>query len=322
MALRDTGRISPETKARIKRIAAEMNYRPNNIARSLTAGRSTLVAVVVAPAALPMFHLMMRPIEEGLQKAGYSMILYSATSTMDGQLVCTEQLLANRVAGVIVVAGSYFSDSEGYKELVDAGLSVVVISRRFPGLAVPQIACDDYKIAKLATEYLISLGHRRIGHLTIPMNTDAGLDRARGFESAMSDAGIPVNPDWVVETDLSEDAGFEAMSALLKTGDEPTAVITRHDAVAIGAMQGVFSAGKSVPDDISIVGNGEIWRSDMLRVPLTTIRHPTEKMAALGVERLLRSLAGDVVPPETEMLDVELIVRSSCQPILRKQSSL
>lgn len=314
MALSNTGRINSQTRARVKKIADELNYRPNCIAQSLTKGQSQFVAVVAAPAVIPMFHLVVEPIEKRLQEAGYSMLFYSSTETEEGQRKCAEQLFANRVAGVIAVAGSGYTDSQGYKELVNSGVSLVVINRCLDGLDVPQIVCDDYRAARFATEYLISLGHKRIAHLTIPEASSAGRERGRGFHDAITEAGLEVIPSFVIETGLNEDAGMEAMSTLLHDPNPPTAVVTRQDAVAMGAMYSAFEHGISVPEQISIIGNGDIWRCNLLRVPLTTIRHPMENMAIKGVTTLLDMLNNRPVQVTTEIMDFELVVRSSCAP--------
>ena len=130
----------------------------------------------------------------------------------------------------------------------------------------------------------------------------------------MKEAGIPVGSSSIVETDLSEEAGKRTMTRLLKHKRPPTAVIARQDVVALGAMDAVFSTGLSVPRDVSIVGLGDMWRSNALRVPLTTLHYPFEEMANRGARTLLRMLDGKNVPVKTEVLDVTLVQRASTAP--------
>jgi len=314
MALRDKGRISPETRSRIKQLAREMKYRPNQIARCLTVGHSSFVGVVVAPVIFPMFNQVIQPIERRLQEAGYSMLLYSSADTHEGQIVCMEQLLQHRVNGVIIISGSAFEDAAGCIDLIEAGVKLVVLNRAMPGLEVPQIVCDDYAITRKAVEYIVSLGHRRIAHLTMPTNSFSGRERTRGFNDAMNDAGIEVDPALVIETGITYESGAEKMESLLNLPHHPTAVVTRHDSVAMGVISSILAAGLSVPDDISVIGNGDILQGDVLKVPLTTLHHPMGRMTVAGVGKLIDLLEERPVEAKTEILDTELIVRSSCGP--------
>jgi len=190
----------------------------------------------------------------------------------------------------------------------------VVADRRIDGLQVPQTVGDDYACARIATEHLLSLGHTRITHLAIPLSCSAGRDRAKGFEDAMREAGVSFDASSIIPTEFGEHYGMKAMQLLLESDAPPTAIIARHDVVAIGAMRAVFAAGLSVPEDVSIIGAGGLWFNDIVRIPLTTVEHPMQKIAAKASEKLLALLAGEAVPSETEILEVELVIRCSTAP--------
>lgn len=313
-ALWDKDDISPETKARIKKIAAEMKYRPNHIARSLVMGQSKLVGVVATPSVFPTSLGTIDLIESELKDAGYSMLLSSSGGHSGGERQSIEQLLANRVAGVIAIPASLSAEPDVYQELVDSGAKVVVIDRRVEGLEVPQIIGDDYRAAMLAAEHLISLGHRRIAYMAIPQSSHAGRERVKGYCDALYDAGLKCDQSLIIETQFGEEYGASAVTRLLEMKNPPTAVIARHDIVAAGALRAVYAAGLLIPQDLSIVGNGDIWCSDILRVPMTTVRHPIHDMAKKATSKLLAMLAGEDVEPSVEVLGVELIVRESTAP--------
>lgn len=314
-ALWDKDDISPETKARIKKIAAEMKYRPNNIARSLVMGHSTVVGVVVSPSIIPSSYKTVELFERNLREAGYSMLYASSGGHAGGEARCLEQLQQNRVAGMIVIPASNSPDMKVYQELVDSGVKLVIVARCVEGLKVPQIIGDDYRAARLATEHLISLGHSNIAYLTIPQTSYAGRERIRGFRDAMYTAGLKVSDSVIVETQFGEESGEMEMARLLERDEPPTAVITRHDMVAVGAMRAISAAGLSVPKDISLVGNGDMWCCDILSVPLTTVHYPIQETAKLAVARLLDMLDDIPVEPKTEVLSVELVVRMSSGPM-------
>ncbi len=306
------GFVSPATKARVVRVAAELNYRPSHIARSLSLGTSRLIGVVATPSILTVFENFVQPIEQAIRDAGYSLLLYTSSGDPESERLCLVDLIQKRVDGVIAIPSSNPADIEAYRDVVDSGIKLVVLDRCVEGLMVPQVGGDDYEAGRLATGYLIGLGHRRIVYLAIPRTSSSGHNRARGFFDAMAAAGIPVSGSSVVETGFGERYGEEAMESLRARGVLPTGIIARHDLNAIGVMRAALAAGLSVPGDISIVGNADISLADMIRVPLTTVRHPSRQMAVTGVARLLEMLAGNVVEPVITRLPVQLVVRSSC----------
>jgi len=310
-ALRDKDEISPQTKARIKAIAKQLKYRPNHIARSLSLGKSRFVGVVASPASIPTLDWDIGGVTHSLRDAGYSVIFYASTGDPESEQACLERLIEDRVAGVMMIPSSNTAKPEAYQELIESGTKMVVMGGCIEGLNAPQVVGDSYRAGRIATEHLISLGHERIAYFAIPQTCYVGTERVRGFVDALSAAGISLDPSLIVEVGFGDRYGAQAMMAMLARDDPPTAIVARHDVVAFGAMQAVFEAGLSVPEDFSIVGNADIWCSRGLRVPLTTVRHPADRAARLAVDMLLAMLSGKEVEPRTVLLDVELVVRSS-----------
>lgn len=311
-ALKGKDRISPETRAKIQKIAEELNYRPNPMATGLAKGTTNFVGILATPSIIPVFQAVLEPIDNLLREAGYNILLQTSSGRPEDEHLSLEQLMHQRVAGLIVHPSSTHASPEIYQELVESGVKLVIIDRYIEGVHAPQIVGDDYNAAYLATKYLISLGHRDIVHMAIPMTSYAGQERDRGFRTAMTEAGIPVIASSVVETRMGSEHGEQVMAKILKRKKVPTAILARQDVVAIGAMRAIYAAGLSIPDDISIVGNGDFWCDDMLRVSLTTVQHPVEQMANLAAQHLLDMLSGKSIEPSTTVLDVQLIVRGSC----------
>ncbi len=313
-ALGDKGEISPETKARIKQIAADMKYRPNRIARFLVTGRSNQIGVVAAPSAFYTALTAIEYIERELRGSGYSTVLSNSGGYPGGERASLEQLVADRVAGIIAIPASHGAELAAYQDVAETGTKLVIADRLIEGLRVPQVVGDDYGSAKLAVEHLVSLGHKSIGHLAIPRTCSAGRVRARAYEDVMKAAGLHLDPSLIIETEFGEDHGMNAMRDLLMRPNRPTAVVARHDIVAMGAMRAVFAEGLRIPTDISIVGIGGLPFNDILRTSLTTVQHPMPEIARRAVDKLTALLAGEDVPAEVETLDVELIVRDSTAP--------
>lgn len=307
--------VSSETKARIEKVAAELKYRPNYIARSLSLGKSRLIGIVASPLVFPTFQSIILTVQHSLQKSGYGILHYTGLDAgLDGQEHCLEHMIQNRVEAVLAVPGPSASDANAYRELIDAGTKLVVIDGFVEGIDAPQVVPDNYKAGRLGIQHLVSLGHRNIVYLGMPPTSFIGSERLRGVKDAMVDAGISASAENIFEIDCTEDAAAEAMATLLGRSDRPSAVFTRHDIVARGAMRAIFNAGLSIPKDISLVGCGDMQDNDILRVPLTTVRLPGDQAIAMGISRLVKMLKGGHVKPETTILNVELVVRSSTAP--------
>ncbi|MBI2843420.1 MAG: LacI family DNA-binding transcriptional regulator [Armatimonadetes bacterium] len=313
-ALSGVGRINSGTKERIRRIAAEMNYRPNWIARSLVHGRSEFIGVIASATMLNAHGQYFQLIEDVLRHAGYSVLFSTSRGKADLERICIESLIEKRVAGALIAPGSFNADPQSYRNLLSMGIKLVLFDRDIKDLNVPQYVYNPYQTARVATEYLISMGHQRIVHLAIPEDSRFGRERGRGFRDALAAAGIQVDASSTVETEFSEVSAFEIMTSILRREDIPTALVCRHDIVAIGALRAILAAGLSVPENISVIGVGDIWPGDMFRVPLTTVRLPIEPAFTQATRALLDLLDGKPVETGITHLDVELIIRSSCAP--------
>ena len=313
-ALNGVGYVSPDTRERILKAASELKYRHNRLASGLAAGRTKLIGVLAAPDLISTFRSTIGPIEIAIREAGYSMLLYTSTESSEGERICLEQLMQNRVAGVAAFPGSTLKHPGIYRELLDSGIKLVVIGWHFKRLPTLQIRSNDYEITYKATQHLLSLGHKRIVYLSMPLSAIAGEEREKGFRDALKEAGVPKELSPTIEIEFSEESAAAAVSQLMKFKNPPTAIIARHDMIARGVMRKLASLGLSIPGDVSIVGTGDIPDNDMLFTPLTTVRLPILQMAQTGIQRLLSFLAGETVKTENIVMDVELIVRASTAP--------
>lgn len=307
-ALTGEGRISPETMERIKRIAEEMKYRPNHSALRLTRGKTNLVGVVNFPAMFAVTQMVFEPISRRLHEIGYETLFYTSSGYPEDTDKCLDQLLGNRVAGAIMITGPGAENISMCCELMENGVKLVVIDAVLEGLSAPQIIHDQYATGRLVTEHLLSLGHRKIAYLAIPKKFYIGRERERGFTDAMASTGLEGR---IEEVDFSEESGYAAASTIMSGPNPPTAIVARHDIVAMGAMNAILSAGLSIPGDVSLVGAAGLWFSHMLRVPLTTVVHSPSALAEAAVEKLGAMLGGEDVPSGIETVGVKLVVRDS-----------
>ena len=308
-AINNHPEISAQTRARILATAQKMNYRPNQFARALTTSRSYLIGIVVPDLMHSYFAEICRGVEIEARPAGYQNLICSTDEEARKEMDEIEALLS-RTDGLIVASALSKSESKFFRKLLSEGAHIVLIDRLLDGLNCSAVTTDDVEVGRLATEHLIKLGHRKIGHLRGP-NVSTSLRRLKGYQDAIAKAGLK---PLVHECGFTEPDGYAAMQEWIAAGDLPTAIFAANDPAAIGAMAAMNDTGLRVPEDVAFVGAGSIHYGDMLRVPLTTVSWSTLAMGQSAAELLLEQMKGKKKArrPRKITLDPDLVVRQSC----------
>jgi LacI family transcriptional regulator len=308
-AINNHPEISSETRARILATAEKMNYRPNQFARALMTKQSYLIGIVVPDLMHSYFAEICRGVETHARPAGYQNLICSTDEEPRKEMDEIEALLS-RTDGLIVASALSATEAKFYKRLISEGAKIVLIDRLLDGLRCSAVTTDDVQVGKLATEHLINLGHRKIGHLRGP-DVSTAIKRLQGYREAMSKAKLKV---LVHDCGFTETHGYAAMQKWIASRSLPSAIFAANDPAAIGAMAAAKEAGLKVPDDIAFVGAGSIHYGDMLRVPLTTVSWSKAEMGQAAATLLLELLDGKkksrtvIVPPE-------LLIRQSSTKI-------
>jgi len=305
-AINNHPEISSETRARILATAQKMNYRPNQFARALMTKQSYLIGIVVPDLMHSYFAEICRGVETHARPAGYQNLICSTDEEPRKEMDEIEALLS-RTDGLIVASTLSASEAKFYKRLISDGAKIVLIDRLLEGLRCSAVTTDDVQVGTLATEHLIKLGHRQIGHLRGP-DVSTAVKRLQGYREAMSKAKLK---PLVHDCGFTETDGYAAMQQWIAAGDLPPAIFAANDPAAIGAMAAANEAGLKVPDDIAFVGAGSIHYGDMLRVPLTTVSWSKAEMGQAAATLLLELIAGKK-KNRTITITPELIVRRSC----------
>jgi DNA-binding LacI/PurR family transcriptional regulator len=222
------------------------------------------------------------------------------------------EALRFRTDGLIIAPCATASKAEVYKKMIADGTKIVLIDRTLEGLDCPMVTTDDIEVGILATEHLIHLGHRKIGHLR-GTTTSTSKKRLEGYKQALSRNKLPYDKSLVRECGLMESDGYRAMNDWIKEGSVPKAIFAVNDPTAIGAMQALHEAGIRVGEDIAIVGGGNIHYGDMLRVPLTTVSWSRGEMGQAAMRLLIQLIEGNGsnVTDQKVILSPTLIVRKS-----------
>jgi DNA-binding LacI/PurR family transcriptional regulator len=292
-ALRDSPRVSPETKKRIQRLADEMGYTPDAQARSLVMGRTQTVGVVVTTMADPFIGSVVQTIESAAHEQGYTVILASSNDIPEREIEAVKMLQSRRVDGVIVTSSRVGAQ---YQERLDQlRVPVVLVNSlaEHSGRHTISVRVDNHQGGQQATNHLIQKGHRRIAYVAAPADRSDNVERMTGYRDALAEAGIAYDPSLVVKGTGRAGGGQRALPALLSLDDAPTAVFCYNDMTAIGLIDAAHKAGLSLPQDLAIVGFDDIAFAQLANPPLTTIAQPVAQLGKEAMERVLELLRSE-----------------------------
>lgn len=299
---------APATRARVLAAAEELDYRPSAVARALKLQATRTFGLLVTDIENPFFPQLVSAIEAAAVERGYGVVLCNTSDDPVREIGAFDLLVERRVDG-IMVASSHAMRRHA-RLLGELGVPVVLVnSGRVDGL--PSIDTAQRRGARLAAEHLLSLAHRRLGHITAPRSNAAASDRLAGVRDAVRVAGGASLA--VAEGDSHVEGGARAAAELLDAGC--TGIACYNDLTAIGALRAVRSRQRRVPEDVSIVGFDDIEMAAWTDPPLTTVRQPTDAMGRWAVERLVSMATGvDGGEPPSVHLEPQLVVRGSTAP--------
>ncbi len=302
-------RIAAPTRARIEALLRETEYRPNGVARGLKMRQTLVLAVVIPDITNPFFGALFRGIEDGAAPRGYQVLLCNTDGSPDRQRAHLQALAARRVDGVILA--STFLKDPAVRWLRHQRTPYVLVNRFSEEGVDPFVGSDDMAGARLATQHLIGLGHIRIGHLAGQATVSTGVLRRRGYQAAMSDAGLAADPELTVESGFTEEGGARAAERLLSLARTPTAVFAVTDTAAVGALGHARKIGLRIPEDLAIVGYNDIPLASRVIPGLTTVHVPIHEFGSAAARMLLDQIEGGQVVPKRVVFTPQLVVRGS-----------
>lgn len=311
--LRDHPDIGEETRKRVLQRVKELDYEPNILARSLVTGRSYLIGLIVPGLIHPFFAEIAKALSKTIVDKGYSLIVSS--SEEDPALEAREirHLLARRLDALVIASSG--RDTQLFRRMRSQSQPFVLIDRIFDDLEADFVGIDDVAAGRIATTHLIEMGRRHIAHISGRENS-TGVRRKEGYLEALRAHNLPVREDFILSRDFvdtdSQRQGSEAMRQLLERSPRPDAVFCHNDPIAIGAMNVILDAGLRIPEDIALVGCGNLHYSEWLRVPLTSIDQRSHLIGQRAGEILLAMIEGREWPaPAKVILEPALVVRAS-----------
>jgi LacI family transcriptional regulator len=267
------------------------------------------LGLIVPDIADPFFGEMARCVEDAGFERGYSVLLCNSDQRLDKELAYARSLIEAQVDGILFVAAS--PSAEGVQLIQEHGIATVLVDRELPQARADRILIDNVAGGRTATEHLLQLGHRRIACIGAPSTRLPFGGRVRGYREAMAGAGLAVDESLVVRGTSTGNGHYEGIGHLFARPDPPTALFACNDRRAMDALESAVAAGINVPFDLSIVGFDDIRASSMTRPALTTLAQPKKEIGQLAVRMLLERIRSPGLPPRTEVLPPQLVVRGS-----------
>jgi len=313
-ALSDSPLINRETKARIQRLAREMGYSPNALARGLVTRQTYSVGVVVTTLADPFVAEIVQGIEATAHDHGYAVVLSTCGAVPEREISAVEMLRSKRVDGVIVTASRIGALYLEHLERVGVPIVLINNQNEQSGRYTFTVTVDNRHGGKLAAGHLVKLGHRRIAYVSGPANHSSDLDRQAGYRQALLEGGIEPQPALVVPGNGRPSGGEQALARLLSVNERPTAVFCYNDMTAIGLVHAARQAGLAVPRDVAVVGFDDILFASYLYPPLTTVAQPRVEMGERAMGMMLSLILGrenGAEEPPIIVVQGKLIVRAS-----------
>ena len=311
--------VSKKSQDKIQEAIKKLNYSPNIFARGLRIGKSKTIAVIIPEIANPFFSSVVYGIEEVAKKEGYSTIL---TSSRYDTNVIEEELekLSNYTEGIILCTNTI--EDRKIKRILRKKVPIVAVDIKIENGLIPSVEVDNYKAVKEGINYLIGMGHKNIYYFLEPLSLDITKDRLKAYKDCLSDNGINVDSDKIIidkRLEISKtQVGYDIMKEIIGRIDIPAAVFASSDLIIIGTMKAAIEKGYRIPQDMSFLGFENIFLSEFINPPLTTIKQPKQEMGRVAMKLLLDLMSGKKIKDKRLFLETNLIERSTVESVKKQ----
>ncbi|MFC5232395.1 LacI family DNA-binding transcriptional regulator [Pseudonocardia zijingensis] len=308
--LNDRYGVAAATVDRVRGVIEELGYESSLVARSLRNHRTGVIGVLVWDIE-PYSAEVLKGAARAVRETPYELVVYAAGGKGDGRMGWEGRYLS-RLSGTLVDGAVLVTPTV---QTAPGTVPVVAVDPHTGGGSVPTVASDNLHGARLATDHLLGLGHRRIGFLgRPPRDLESGPQRERGYRDALDAAGVPFDPQLVLAGGYGDTDLQNAARTLLTLPDRPTAIFAANDVSAIATVEVARTLGIDVPGALSVVGFDNVPESALCRPPLTTVEQPLQLMGQRAVEMLVALLAEETPEEPHVQLPTRLVVRDSTAP--------
>lgn len=300
--------VAPETYEKVRRVMQELNYTASLAAKGMRSRVTKVIGLVVPGVSDVFYQEIIKGVGAGIHGSGYDLMIYTSERPTANNGSWEQEhvtlLSSGLTDGCIVVTPS--------APAFPPGARIVVIDPQGDGAAVPSILARNKIGALNAMEYLVGLGHQRIGFIGGRPDALSAIRRREGYVDGLSAAGLPFNADWVIDGDYTRERGQEAAHSLLCLPEQPTAIFAANDKMAFGVMDAARELGLRIPEDVSVVGFDNLPEAAQVTPRLTTVDQSIQEMGRLAVKLLFDVLSGATLGATQIRVPTRLVIRDSC----------
>ncbi|TWB14484.1 LacI family transcriptional regulator [Rhizobium sp. ERR 1071] len=316
------GTVSDKVREQVLAAAAALEYRPNELARSMTTGKSGIIGVVVGDIENAFFSLAVRGISDAARMAGFNVIIANSGEELDAEKSAVDLLIGKRVDGLIVTPARC-DRMEHLQDIRRVGVPLVLFDRNIPELGVDAVTGDDFDAAMVATRHLLDMGHRRIAYISAmdagseplgdisSISNSAVHERVDGMLKEQADAGIENALYYVRLGATDQSRTDDVVKSLLHDAAPPTAIIASDSLVGLRVFKTLQKLGLSMPRDISMISFLDADWTTVTTPPITVVDQPVYEMGKKAAERLISRLNGKDLPVGRTAIKTGLIERGS-----------
>ena len=312
--------VSPELAQKVQNAVEELEYSANLAAHSLRSIRSRLIAVVVTSFSRPFFTGILEGINAAAAENGYTILLAETHDSLPDEIKIVNEFESRCVDGIILASSAYGKDQRTLKyiqsleRLQKKGMPIpmVTLEYAFENTDISAVVVDNVKSSYDAVTYLLrDLGRRNVLHISLPKQHFLGQQRVEGYKKALRDFGIPVRKKYIREGDYYTYSGYHIMNEMLQAGEKIDAVFCANDQMAVGAVLACNENSVSIPDEIAIVGNDDIFAASLVRPSLTSIRVPRYDIGTAAMSVLLEAIEEGIPKRQIVTLPTQIVKRGT-----------
>jgi LacI family transcriptional regulator len=315
--IRGTRKVSDERTARVQAAIQDLNYFPNEIARSLKVKQTRMLAMVLPDITNPFFPEIIRGAEDAAFARGYFLLTANTDEQPGRERRIVAALRSYRVDGILLATAqsSFDHDTSHIANMVRAGVPVVCLDRSVPDVATDAVLLDNEGGARECVRHLIKQGHRRIGIITGALHLQTGHERLQGYKLALEDAGIAVEKGLIMEGDFRLESGKRRAEQLLKQKRKPTAIFACNGVMALGVLQAFEDLEIECPKDMALATFDEVSMDHAFHPHVTAVIQPSYEMGSRAATMLMDRIEGRLAKPSS-------VVRVAPRLELRASTSL
>lgn len=307
--------VRPELARRVMRAVEALNYRPNRLARNLRTNSTQTIAMVIPDIENPFFVSVVRGVEDVAFREGYSVLVCNTNDDVEREATHLRILSDESVAGMVISTADERRGNVEARKLLEKRTAVVAVDRRLEDAPVDSVLSDNFGGSRLGVSHLIELGHCRIGLIAGPDRFAPGRERRMGYEQALLDSGLAIDPALIQRTNFKAAAAETATDTLLDLPNPPTALFVCSGHSSLGVLRAVNRRGIKIPAEVSIVIFDDLDWEEAYNPPLTAIAQPAKLLGVTSADLLIRRLRGAADPPHERRLPTQLMIRQSTQRV-------